>query len=70
MRRVLPMVLAFQAVPPTWSSVSVLLHPRSSHALTSTPASLYVLAGTSASGTPVLHVERYSSDPEVPPGAR
>jgi len=44
-----------------WSGGASLLHPRSAHALVSTPTSLYALAGTSASGTPVLTVERFDA---------
>jgi len=45
----------------TWSEHCQLLHPRSAHALVSTPTSLYALAGTSVSGTPVLPVERFNA---------
>src|SRR6185436_6383526 len=44
-----------------WSQTPTLLHPRSAHALVSTPTSLYALAGTSAFGTPVLPVERFDA---------
>lgn len=44
-----------------WSRIAALLHPRSAHALVSTPTSLYALAGTSSSGTPVLPVERFDA---------
>lgn len=55
------LLAAVGVLGPSWSSTPTLLHPRSAHALVSTSTSLYALAGTSASGTPVLPVERFDA---------
>ena len=43
----------------SWSSAPPLLHPRSAHAVVSTPSGIYVIGGTGAGGQAVKEVERF-----------
>jgi N-acetylneuraminic acid mutarotase len=43
----------------SWRSEAPMTFARAAHAVVSTPAAIYALAGTGASGTPVLTVERF-----------